>query len=149
MSGIVTRTIGRLLLLPILITAVAFLVRGYSSPGDGFSAGIIAATGVLLQFITCGHRRVIGLLRLSHAGEVAFVGLLIAFLVTFVPLAFGAPLLAHFPRPGHEPIYLGKLELHTALLFDLGVFLLIFGFAIAASHIVAAEADARADTEAE
>jgi multisubunit Na+/H+ antiporter MnhB subunit len=40
------------------------------------------------------------------------------------------PVLTHFPRPGEEVMYLGTLELHTAILFDLGVFCLVFGFIV-------------------
>lgn len=141
MNGILERTISRFLLVPILVTAVAFLVKGYTSTGDGFSAGVIAATGLLLQFTTCGHRRVMRLLRLNYVLELAFVGVLLAFAVTFLPLFFGEPLLSHQPAPGREVAHIGTLELHTAVLFDIGVFLLIVGFAIGSSHIIAAEAD--------
>lgn len=141
MSGILTRALARLLLLPILVTAVAFLVKGYSSTGDGFSAGVIASLGILLQFISCGHRKVMQRLRLRYVPEATMVGVLIAFLVVFVPVLLGEPPVTHFPQPDEEVIYLGTLELHTAVLFDLGVFLVIFGFAIAAIHIIAAEAE--------
>ncbi|NJN18898.1 MAG: sodium:proton antiporter [Oscillochloris sp.] len=143
MNGILTRTVARLLLLPILVMAVAILVRGYVNTGDGFSAGVIAATGIILQFIACGHRNVIQKLGLSGLAPIAFVGVLITFLVAFVPVLFGEPLVSHFPSPAAEVKHLGTLELHTAVLFDVGVFFLILGFSIVASHIIASEADAR------
>lgn len=147
MSGILERVIARFLLAPILVTAAAFLIKGYSDTGDGFSAGVIAATGILLQFITCGHRRVMRLLRLSHAAEIAFLGLLLTFAVTFLPALMGEAVLSHMPAPGREVAHLGTLEIHTAVLFDIGVFLLIVGFSIGVSHIIAAEADGVAKLE--
>jgi hypothetical protein len=49
----------------------------------------------------------------------------------FGPTLFGLPPGQHFPGPEGHLIRLGSLELHTALLFDLGVALLIPGFVIA------------------
>jgi hypothetical protein len=52
MSTILTLTVARLILLPTLVTAIAILVKGYASVGDGFSAGVIASTGVVIQFLS-------------------------------------------------------------------------------------------------
>jgi len=61
---------------------------------------------------------------------VSFVGLLVALGVATAPLFFGEAVLTHFPRPGTEPLHLGTLEVMTAVLFDAGIFLLVFGFAV-------------------
>ena len=55
MTSTMTRTVARLLLLPTLVTALAILVKGYTQPGDGFSAGVVAALGVLLQLMVFGR----------------------------------------------------------------------------------------------
>ena len=62
--------------------------------------------------------------------NIAMAGLSLAFLVVFWPAIFGMPILTHFPRPDEEVTTLGTLELHTAILFDLGVFGLVFGFIV-------------------
>mgnify|MGYP001348870546 FL=1 len=56
MSTLLSRTIARLILLPTLVTAVAFVVKGYASAGDGFSAGVVAGTAVVVQFLAFGPR---------------------------------------------------------------------------------------------
>ncbi len=56
LSRILTRTISRLIFLPTLVTAIAILVKGYASAGDGFSAGVVAGTGVVIQFLAFGPR---------------------------------------------------------------------------------------------
>jgi multisubunit Na+/H+ antiporter MnhB subunit len=140
-TTILTQTIARLLLLPIFVAAIALLVKGYESTGDGFSAGVIAAIGVLLQYLAFGYRDVERQLHLRFAPEVAFSGLLLALLVVFLPVARGDPILTHLPQPGAEVVHLGTLELHTAVLFDVGVFLLVFGFAVTTMHIIAMTAD--------
>src|SRR5688572_26251942 len=112
-----TQAIARLLLLPTFVTAVALLVKGYSDAGDGFAAGIIAALGMLLQFVACGYHELRRLAAVRLAPALALAGLLIALLVAFIPALVGHELLTHFPRPGGEALHLGALELHTAVLF--------------------------------
>jgi multisubunit Na+/H+ antiporter MnhB subunit len=126
----VTRAIARLLYLPTLLVAAAILVKGFVETGDGFSAGVVGALGVLLRYLAFGHDEAKRLLPVRYATAVAFSGLLVALSVAAAPLFFGEAVLTHRPPPGSEPVHLGTLELMTAVLFDFGVFLLVFGFAV-------------------
>lgn len=138
MTTILVRGIARLLLVPSFVIAAAVLVKGYAAVGDGFSAGAIAATGMVLQYLVFGFS---GTERLLPVGRVAVPlavgGLLIALLVAFVPAVFGEPLVTHVPRAGDEVHHLGTLELHSAVLFDLGVFLVVFGFIVHTIRLLA------------
>ncbi len=136
-TGIMVRTVAKLLLLPALVVAVAILVKGYAQTGDGFSAGVVAALGILLQYLAFGHREVEELPLVGLAGKGAFAGLLVVLLVAAIPLFAGEPVLTHYPPPGSEVVRLGTLELITAVLFDLGVFLLVFGFAVESIKLIA------------
>lgn len=136
-TGVLTRTVAKLLLLPTLVTAVAVLVKGYSQPGDGFSAGVIASLGVLLQYLAFGRERAEKLPLVGLAGKATFAGLLVALLVAAVPVALGEPVMTHYPRSGSEPIYVGTIELITAFLFDFAIFLMVFGFVLGAIKLFA------------
>lgn len=131
-TTILTRTVARLLFLPTVVAAFAILVKGYAEPGDGFSAGVVCALGVLLQHLALGRGEAEKLWPVRQAGRVAIVGLLLSLLLAIVPLLLGEPVLTHYPSPGAEVVYLGTLELITAVLFDVGVFLLVFGFVVGA-----------------
>src|SRR5919205_282198 len=98
-STVLTRTVARLLLLPTLMVAAAVLVKGYSQTGDGFSAGVIAATGVLLQYLVFGRRAVRRVLPGGLAPTAILIGLLLALLLAFVPTLLGRPVLTHAPAP--------------------------------------------------
>lgn len=130
MSTILTRTVARFLLLPTLMVAAATLVKGYSAPGDGFSAGVIAATGILLQYLAFGRRAVRHIVPASLVQTAVVAGLLLALAVAFGPLLRGQLPLTHVPGPGDPVISIGTLELHTAVLFDVAVFFLVFGFVV-------------------
>jgi multicomponent Na+:H+ antiporter subunit A len=129
-ARIVTQTVARLLYLPTLLVAAAILVKGFVQTGDGFSAGVVAALGVLLRYLAFGHEEAERLLPVRYATAIAFGGLLVALGVAAAPLFLGDAPLTHYPPSGSEPIHLGTLELMAAVLFDAGIFLLVFGFAV-------------------
>jgi multicomponent Na+:H+ antiporter subunit A len=129
-ARVVTRALARLLYLPTLLVAAAILVKGFVETGDGFSAGMVGALGVLLRYLAFGHEEARRLLPVRYATAIALAGLLVALSVAAAPLFFGEAVLTHRPPPGTEPVHLGTLELMTAVLFDFGVFLLVFGFAV-------------------
>ena len=130
MSTILSSGTARLLLPVTFIAAIALLVKGYHSVGDGFSAGVTAASGILLQYLAFKPDEVRQLAPVRHSITIAIAGLLLAFSVVFVPALFGLPVLTHFPRPDETVTAWGTLEFHTAILFDIGVFGLVFGFIV-------------------
>jgi multicomponent Na+:H+ antiporter subunit B len=136
-TTVMTRVIARILLAPTLAVAAGVLIKGYAQAGDGFSAGVIAALGVLLQFLAFGAEEAERMLPVRWAPAAAVAGLLLALLVCFVPLLRGDPLFTHLPPPGEDVIHVGTLELITAVAFDVGVFLLVFGTVVGALRIVA------------
>lgn len=141
MTTILTQTIARLLLPPAFVVAVAVMVKGYADTGDGFSAGVIAGLGVLLQYVAFGYRVAERLVTIRTAARAVVAGLLLALVVTFTPVLRGDPILTHAPEPGAQVAYLGTLELITAVAFDVGVFLIVFGFAVGAIGMVARAID--------
>jgi multicomponent Na+:H+ antiporter subunit B len=148
--SILTETVARLLLAPSLVVAAAILVKGYVDVGDGFSAAVVVTLAIALQYLVLGARRTeeeIPLLR--HAPRVAIGGLLIALASGFFPLLAGEPLFSHQPGPGESVAHLGRLELMTPVLFDVGVFLLVAGALIALIHHLAEPPEREAEGEPE
>lgn len=127
-TSVMTRVIARLLLAPTLITAAAIIVKGYAQPGDGFSAGVVAALGILMQYLAFGRDEVERTLPVRGIGALSYVGLLIALAIAIVPLFLGDPIFTHYPAPGADVIYIGTIELITAVAFDCGIFLLVLGY---------------------
>lgn len=135
---VMTQTIARLLFLPALMTALAVLIKGYADVGDGFNAGVIAALAFLMQYVAFGYEEAKAKLRNRYLPAIGFCGgLLLALLTAFVPLLLGNPIFRHWPPPGAEVIHFGTFEIITAVAFDVGVFLMVFGFALGTIDIVA------------
>ena len=141
----VTQEVARLLYLPTFVVAAAILVKGFVQTGDGFSAGVVGALGVLLRYLAFGHEEAKRLPAVRHATTIAFSGLLLALGVASVPLLLGDAVLTHYPPSGTEPIHLGTIELMSAVLFDIGVFLLVFGFSVGVVSFFARAGEAAGD----
>ncbi len=131
MKTVLVQFVARILFLPILILSVTVFLRGYSAIGGGFSGGLLAAIGFILQMIAFGYQEVYESLHLKYAHYVALAGLMVALLAAFGPTLLGYPPATTFPRPGGSLIEIGALELDTAILFDFGVYLLVTGFTVA------------------
>lgn len=128
---------AKILLMPVWMVAFAMLVKGYVDSGDGFSAGVVAALGILMQYLVFGVERAESMAVVRWSRPIAAAGLLIAVAVAFVPVFLGDPIMTHYPRPGEEVIHFGSLEILTAVAFDVGVFLLVLGFCTAVIDLIA------------
>jgi multisubunit Na+/H+ antiporter MnhB subunit len=139
MTSVMTRSAARILFLPILMIAAAVLVKGYTDIGDGFSAGVIASLGIILQGVAFGAAEFDRLPLVRYAPIATFVGLLLALTVAFLPVVFGDPIFLHRPLAGEHAKHFGSVEFITPVLFDIGVFLVVIGFCVGSVAAVARE----------
>jgi multicomponent K+:H+ antiporter subunit A len=114
------------LMLPIaMMVGVYIFLRGHNLPGGGFVAGLVVAIAYLMQYIASGLAWAEARQRIPYHALVA-MGVLVAGLTGMGAWAFGLP----FLTSGYDYISLWPFEtfeLATAALFDLGVFLTVFG----------------------
>jgi len=137
MTTVMTRSVSRILLLPTFMIAFAVMIKSYADIGDGFSAGVIASLGILLQGIAFGADEFDRLPLVRYAPLAAIAGVFIALCIAFGPVVAGKPILTHWPPAGEEVVHFGALEFFTPLLFDAGVFLVVFGFCVGAVSSIA------------
>lgn len=124
------QTGARILMVPGFILAIAIMMKGYADIGDGFSAGVIAALVIVLQGLAFGSEELENIAAARLAPMLGFIGLGLAYAIVFVPTFFGYPLLSHFPSMNDDVIHFGALEFITPVLFDIGVFLVVYGFCV-------------------
>jgi len=113
-----------LLPMALLISAFIFL-RGHNLPGGGFIAGLITAVALILQYIAHGVSWAQARQPLSYH-SLCGAGLLIAGATGLGSLLLGYPFLTSAFDHFHLPL-IGEFELATAMLFDLGVYLVVVG----------------------
>lgn len=117
--------LARLVLPLALLVSVFIFLRGHNEPGGGFIAGLITAVALVLLQVAYGQRWVQTRMGVRFP-TLAAAGVLIAAATGLVSLLFGYPFLTsafgHFTLP-----FVGEIELASAMLFDLGVYLTVVG----------------------
>ena len=114
------------LLFPVIgAIAIFLLLRGHDLPGGGFAAGLMMSVGIIVQYMAGGTRWVEDHLRI-HPLRWMGLGLLLAAGTGAAALAVGRPFLTSYFAYA-DLGWLGKLPVASAVLFDLGVFALVFG----------------------
>ena len=137
MTTVMTRSVARILLLPSFVIAFAVIIKGYADIGDGFSAGVIASLGIILQGVAFGPDEFDQLPLVRFAPLAPLVGVVLVLGVAFAPVLAGKPILSHWPPAGEEVTHFGALEFFTPLLFDTGVFLVVIGFCVGSVGAIA------------
>lgn len=122
--------LSRLLLWPSLMIALAFWLKGGASVGGGFPAGALAGLAVLLQYVVAGREQARRYVAVRYAAPLAGVGLLLVVGTAFLPVLGGYTPMTLFPRPGQPELGMGGLHLHTALVFEGGLMLIVFGLVV-------------------
>jgi len=151
---VIARTVTRLVVPMILVTAIALLLQGHNLPGGGFIAGVLTVVAIALVYIIFGldylqtelldrngvkvpYDPETGIVK--EFGNVFALGLAIAAGSGIVAMAFGRPFLTQgilFVEP--LPVY-KYLEVASALVFDLGVYAVVVGALLTITAVVGEE----------
>jgi multicomponent K+:H+ antiporter subunit A len=118
-------TVSKLLLPIALLVSVFLYLRGHNEPGGGFVAGLVTGVALILQYIAEGSDDTRPRLPWNYLGLIGG-GVLIAVLTGLGSWLFGFPFLTTTFAYVTLPV-VGKFELASAMLFDLGVYLAVVG----------------------
>lgn len=122
-----TALVARLVLPFSIVVGFALWSRGYSSIGDGFSAGAVAGLGAVAQYVLLDYGEAKRRTLANYALQLLAAGLFLCLAVALAPLVWGQPPVTHLPRPDGKPVALGVLKFHSATLFDLAVAISVYG----------------------
>lgn len=118
MNSVIFRTGSHIITAVMLIFSVYLLLRGHNSPGGGFIAGLIAVMAFALIMLSESPHYVRQRLMIPPP-MIAGIGVLISLLAGSLPLFFNQAFLSG--------LWIKGTVLGSPLLFDLGVYLSIFG----------------------
>lgn len=118
-------TISQSLLPLALMVSFYIFLRGHNLPGGGFIAGLITAIAFILQYIAHGSNWIAERLTINYRKIIA-TGIAIALFTGVGSWFFGRPFMTtwfdYFDIP-----FIGEIELASALIFDLGVYMTVVG----------------------
>ncbi len=150
---VIARTVTRLVVPMILVTAVALLLQGHNLPGGGFIAGVLTVVAIALVYIIFGqdyletelfergvsvpYEPEVGII--TEFGAVFAAGLALAVGSGIVAMVFDLPFLTQgVAFVEGIPIY-HELEVASALAFDLGVYAVVVGALLTITAVVGGE----------
>ncbi|EAQ64092.1 putative NADH dehydrogenase [Marinomonas sp. MED121] len=113
-------------LLPIALLVSAYIFfRGHNMPGGGFIAGLITSVAIIQQYIAHGVDWMKHRVKVDYQILIGS-GIAIAALTGVGSWAFDKPFLTSWFDYFYWPV-VGKFELASAMIFDLGVYLTVIG----------------------
>ena len=124
-NDVILQTTTKVVFFIIFLFSIHIFFAGHYTPGGGFVGGLLTTGALLLLLLAFDLKTVRKALPFNFLIVVA-LGLLIALLTSAWPILFNEPFLTHAFGDYDLP-FLGESSLHTATLFDLGVYLVVVG----------------------
>jgi len=109
----------------IIAVSIWVLLRGHNEPGGGFIGGLVALSATILWAAAHGSHRASRRLPLGSPYRLAAVGVGLSALSGVPGAWIGLPYLTHLW--GAIPLGVTDLKVSTVMLFDLGVYLCVWG----------------------
>ena len=124
-TDVYLQTATKILVYIIMTFSIYILFAGHNNPGGGFIGGLITASALILLYIAFDLQSVRDIIPVDFK-KLAATGVLIAVLTGVVSLVLDIPFLSQTYTYADLP-FLGKTELASAMIFDLGVYLTVLG----------------------
>ena len=137
MKTLILATIIKALIPLFLIFAIYMFFRGHNQPGGGFIGGLIATIPFMVHAIAFGSGETVRIFRIKPIFA-ASAGLLLATLSGVCALVAGKPFMTALWSDTALP-FIGKPG--TPILFDVGVFLIVFGMVLQVTFLLSEEGE--------
>ncbi|WP_313802987.1 Na(+)/H(+) antiporter subunit B [Cytobacillus sp.] len=124
-NDLILQTTTKVVLFIIILFSIHIFFAGHYTPGGGFVGGLLTSGAIILLMLAFDMKTVSQILPVNYI-YMAATGLLFAGGTAAGSLFFNVPFLTHAFGHVDLPI-LGDTALHTATIFDLGVFLVVVG----------------------
>ncbi|QBE49896.1 Na+/H+ antiporter subunit A [Leucobacter triazinivorans] len=137
--SILLEVVVRLLFHALIILSIYLLLTGHNTPGGGFAGGLVAGLALVARYLA-GGRYELGATVPLDAGRILGIGLALSVSMALLPMLFGqAALASAWVDVDLGPF--GTLPLVTSTLFDIGVYLVVFGLILDVLRSLGAEID--------
>ena len=108
-----------------LVGSLWLLFAGHNQPGGGFAGGLVAGAAISLRYLAGGLAEVRRVSRFAP-WTILGTGLATSTGIALVPVLIGEPILSSLGTELDLPL-LGASYASTALVFDIGVYMLVVG----------------------
>ena len=129
----------RVLFPSMIALSLYFFFTGHNAPGGGFAGGLVAALAFILRYLAGGRAELEEALPID-GGRIMGAGLFFAIAAALGPMLWGLPPLASAYGTIDIPL-VGSVSLPSALVFDLGVYLVVIGLTMHILHSLGGKLD--------
>ncbi|MGO1872893.1 MAG: Na+/H+ antiporter subunit A [Canibacter sp.] len=137
--SIILEVVVRIIFHALMIISFYVLLVGHNSPGGGFAAGLIAGIALIARYLAGGASE-LGATVPFDAGRIVGTGMAIAALTAVAPILFGqSALTSSWLDLNLGPF--GELSVVTSAIFDVGVYLVVFGLVLDVLRSLGAQID--------
>ncbi|MDW0113565.1 MULTISPECIES: Na(+)/H(+) antiporter subunit B [Sporosarcina] len=127
-NDVILQTTTKVITFIIFLFSIHIFFAGHYTPGGGFVGGLLTTGAIVLLLLAFDLETVQKALPFNFIIMTA-VGLVLALGTAAGAIFFNVPFFTHAFDYYTLPLF-GKTSLHTAMLFDAGVFLVVVGSAI-------------------
>ncbi|MGE7094049.1 Na(+)/H(+) antiporter subunit B [Lysinibacillus sp. NPDC048646] len=124
-NDVILQFTAKIVFFIIFFFSIHIFMAGHYTPGGGFVGGLLTSSAIVLLVLAFDLKTVRTVLPFNYTYLTA-TGLLLALSTAAFPMFIGKPFFTHFFDYFDLPL-LGKQSLHTAMLFDGGVYLVVVG----------------------
>jgi len=124
-NDVIIQFTAKIVFFIIFFFSIHIFLAGHYTPGGGFVGGLLTSSAIVLLVLAFDLNTVRTVLPINYTYLTA-TGLLLALATAAFPMFLGKPFFTHFFDYFDLPL-LGKQSLHTAMLFDSGVYLVVVG----------------------
>ncbi|PPL19951.1 Na+/H+ antiporter subunit A [Microterricola pindariensis] len=137
--SIIIEVLVRLLFHPAIIVSIYLLFVGHNQPGGGFAGGLLAGLALVARYLAGGRYELAEAVPID-AGKLLGTGLLLAVGTALSSMFFGLQVLESSWFEASIPV-LGEISIGTSTIFDIGVYLVVFGLVLDILRSLGSEVD--------
>ncbi len=127
-NDVILQTATKVVFFIIFLFSIHIFFAGHFAPGGGFVGGLLTTAAIVLLLLAFDLKTVQEALPFNFMIVVA-VGLLLALGMAAGSFIFNVPFFTHTFGDFYLPLF-GLTSLHTAMIFDAGVYLVVVGSTI-------------------
>lgn len=127
-NDVILQTTAKVVFFIIFLFSIHIFFAGHYAPGGGFVGGLLTTGAILLLLLAFDIQTIQQILPFNFT-MVTAIGLVLALSTAAGSIFFNVPFFTHAFSDFDLPLF-GKTSLHTAMLFDTGVYLVVVGSAI-------------------
>lgn len=127
-NDVILQTATKVVFFIIFLFSIHIFFAGHYTPGGGFVGGLLTTGAILLLLLAFDLKTVKKILPFNFT-IITAIGLILALGTGIGSVFFNVPFLTHAFNDFTLPLF-GETSLHTAMIFDIGVYLVVVGAAI-------------------